>query len=224
MRSWGNRPDTFVCDEPFYAHYLLKTHVTHPGIEEVLQSQENDWRKVVAWLTQYEPPGKGIFYQKQMTHHLLPNIDRGWMDGVRHAFLIREPRAMVASYARVAGLPRMEDLGLPQQQEIFELVRRRTGKAPPVIDARDVLDDPPRLLKLLCAALDVAFTPAMLSWPSGPRETDGVWARHWYQAVLASTTFQPYRPCTDLVLAHLADMLEQAEEIYRELHAYRLGQ
>src|SRR5207253_2876875 len=170
LRSWGNRADTFVCDEPFYAHYLLKTGVPHPGADEVIRSQENDWRKVIAWLTEADPPGKTIFYQKHMTHHLLPEIDRGWLDQVDNAFLIREPREVMMSFVRIAGTPRLEDTGLPQQLELFELVRRRTGRVPPVIDARDVLEDPSRLLRLLCAALDIAFTEAMLSWPPGPRD------------------------------------------------------
>jgi hypothetical protein len=224
LRSWGNRADTFVCDEPLYAHYLLKTRVPHPGADEVIRSQENDWRKVVAWLTEYVPPGKSIFYQKHMTHHLLPEIDRGWLDRVSNAFLIREPREVVASFVRIAGTPRLEDTGLPQQLEIFEWVRQRTGRVPPVVDARDVLENPGRLLRLLCAALDVEFTDAMLSWPPGPRDTDGVWAKYWYDAVLQSTSFQPYRPKDTTVPAHLAGLLEQAEAIYRQLHEHRLGQ
>ena len=224
MRSWGNRPDTFVCDEPLYAHYLLRTGVPHPGAEEVIRSQETDWRKVVAWLTEYEPPGKTIFYQKHMTHHLLPDIERGWLDRVSNAFLIREPRAVVASFVRVAGTPRLEDTGLPQQTELFDQVRRRTCRVPPVVDARDVLQDPPRLLQLLCTALEVEFTPAMLFWPPGPRATDGVWAKHWYHAVLESTTFQPYRPTSEPVPPGLDDLLRQAHEIYKKLYAHRLGQ
>ena len=222
MRSWGNRPDTFVCDEPLYAHYLLQTGVSHPGADEVIRSQENDWRKVVAWLTGEVPGGKAIFYQKQMTHHLLPEIDRAWLDRVTNAFLIREPREVVTSFVRIAGEPRIEDTGFPQQLEIFSLVRQRTGRIPPVVDARDVLENPARMLRLLCAALDVEFTDAMLSWPLGPRDTDGVWAKYWYDAVLKTTTFQPYRPKNEPVPAHLAGLLEEAEEIYRQLYEHRL--
>jgi hypothetical protein len=223
MRAWGNRPDTAVCDEPLYAHYLLRTGVPHPGADEVIRSQETDWRKAVAALTGDAPGGKPVFYQKHMAHHLLPEIDRGWLDRVSNAFLIREPREVVASFTRVAGEPRLTDTGLPQQLEIFNLVRSRTGRTPPVVDARDVLQDPPRLLRLLCAALDVPFTEAMLSWPPGPRETDGVWAKYWYDAVLKSTTFQPYRPRNDPVPAHLAGLLVEAEAIYRHLYEHRLG-
>jgi hypothetical protein len=224
LRSWGNRPDTFVCDEPFYAHYLLKTRAPHPGADEVIGHQENDWRKVVTWLTSDVPGGKTIFYQKHMAQHLLPEIDRGWLDQVSNAFLIREPREVVASFVRVAGEPCLADTGFPQQLEIFSLVRRRTGHVPPVVDARDVLEDPARLLRLLCQVLDVGFTEAMLTWPPGPRDTDGVWAKYWYDAVLKTTSFQPYQPRNDPVPHHLTGLLEQTQAIYRQLYEHRLGQ
>ena len=224
LRAWGNRPDTFVCDEPLYAHYLVKTGIQHPGADEVIRSQENDWRTVVGWLTDYVPPGKSIFYQKHMTHHLLPEIDRGWLNRVTNAFLIREPREVVTSFAKIAGTPRIEDTGFPQQLEIFNWVRTRTGRVPPVVDSRDVLEHPQRLLRLLCESLDVEFTDAMLSWPPGPRDTDGVWAKYWYDAVLKSTTFGPYKPKNEPVPPHLAGLLDETEEIYRQLYEHRLGQ
>jgi len=224
MRSWGNRPDTLVCDEPLYAHYLLKTGTPHPGADEVMRSQENDWRKVTRTLTEFVPPGKTIFYQKHMTHHLLPEIDRDWLSRLTNAFLIREPREVVASFAKIAGTPRIEDTGFRQQLDIFNWVRSKTGRVPPVVDARDVLEDPPRLLRFLCDALDVEFTDAMLSWPAGPRDTDGVWARHWYDNVVKSTTFQPYKAKTEPVPPRLDDLLHEADEIYRRLYEYRLGQ
>jgi hypothetical protein len=222
MRSWGNRPDTTVCDEPLYAHYLMKTHAPHPGADEVIQSQETDWRKVTRWLTEFAPSDRSIFYQKHMTHHLLPEIDRGWLGGLTHAFLIRDPLAVVASFTRIAGVPRIDETGLPQQLEIFNSTRAQTGRVPPVVDARDVLENPSRVLRLLCEALDVDFTETMLSWPPGPRETDGVWAKHWYDAVLKTTSFQPYTPKNPEAPPELAGLLEEAREIYGKLYEHRL--
>jgi hypothetical protein len=98
MRSWGNRPDTVVSDEPFYAYYLRATGKKHPGAEEVISAGETDWRKVVAQLTGPVPNGKGIFFQKQMTHHLLPVVDRQWLSAVTNCFLIRDPREVITSY------------------------------------------------------------------------------------------------------------------------------
>jgi hypothetical protein len=230
MRAWSNRADTIVCDEPLYAHYLLKTGAAHPGADEVMAHHETDWRKVVAWLIGLpssacdaaSQEGKTIFYQKHMAHHLLPKIERGWLDQLTHAFLIRDPREMLTSLVKHLPDPALRDTGLPQQVEIFEHVWRTTGRTPPVIDARDMLDDPRRTLTLLCEALGVAFDEAMLRWPAGPRDTDGVWARHWYASVERSTTFEPYQPKDERVPDHLQPLLLECMPYYERLHAVRL--
>jgi hypothetical protein len=224
MRSWGERPDTVVCDEPLYAHYLQQTGLDHPGADEIIARHEPDWRKVVAWLLGPIPDGKPIFFQKQMAHHLLPHIDRGWLGSVTNAFLIRDPREMVASLARVLPNPSLADTGLPQQVEIFEWVRDRHEAVPAVVDARDVLEDPRRLLSLLCDRLGVPFSEAMLAWRPGPRPTDGVWAPHWYANVEKSTTFQPYAPPAEPFPDRLQGLLERCVPYYETLHAHRLGQ
>src|SRR5207253_5410997 len=172
MRSWGNRPDTLVIDEPFYAYYLKTTDKAHPGAEEVIANGETDWRKVVERLTGPIPDGKRILYQKQMTHHLLPEIDREWIVNLTNCFLIRDPREVILSYIKKNPEPTLEDLGFVQQSEIFEFMRARTNSIPPIVDARNVLEHPARTLRLLCDAVGVEFDKAMLSWPPGLRETD----------------------------------------------------
>jgi hypothetical protein len=222
MRSWGNRPDTFVCDEPLYAHYLLKTGVAHPGAAEVIAHHETDWRKVVAQLTGLIPWRKSVFYQKHMAHHLLPEMDRAWLDQLTHAFLIRDPREMLLSLIKQLPNPTLADTGLPQQVEIFEIVCARTGRIPPVVDARDVLENPRRMLSLLCEWLDVPFDERMLHWPPGRRDTDGIWARHWYAAVEHSTTFEPYRPKSESLPSKLDELHRQCRVLYDRLHEHRL--
>lgn len=222
MRSWGNRPDTYVCDEPFYAHYLVQTKLVHPGGDEVIRHQENDWRKVAAWLTGPIPQNKTIFYQKHMAQHLLPNMERGWLDEVTNCFLIREPREMLTSLLHFLPQPTLADTGLPQQIEILQQVTQRTGRTPPILDARDVLENSRRMLGLLCDALNVPFTDAMLSWSPGPRTTDGVWAKYWYAAVEKTTTFQPYRPKADPVPESLMELCERCEELYQRMYQQRL--
>jgi hypothetical protein len=222
MRSWGNRPDTLVVDEPFYAFYLKATGKKHPGADEVIATGETDWRKVVEQLTGPIPDGKRIFYQKQMTHHLLSEVDREWLGAMMNCFLIRDPREVIVSYIKKQGDPTLEDLGFVQQEEIFDWVRARTGGTPPVIDARDVLENPKRILRLLCDAVDVEFSDTMLSWPSGLRQTDGIWAKHWYGEVARSTSFQPYRTKNDQVPEHLREIYERCRECYKRLYEYRL--
>ncbi len=223
MRAWGNRPDTIVCDEPLYAHYLLKTSVDHPGREEVLAHHENDWRKVVPRLTGPIPNGIRIHYQKHMAHHLLPEIDRGWLRQLMHGLLIRHPTEMLTSLAKFLPTPRLSDTGLPQQLEILQLIETTTGRAPPIIDARDVLENPRRMLELLCAEFGVEFSDSMLSWPSGRRSTDGIWAKYWYAAVENSTGFEPYRPKPEPVPEQLKGLLEECMQYYEPLYTQRLG-
>lgn len=222
MRAWEHRPDTIVCDEPLYAHYLDVTRREHPGAAEIIEHHERDWRRVVAWLTGPLPPGRSIFYQKQMAHHLLPQIERDWLDRVTNCFLIREPRRMVVSLDKVFANPELLDTGLPQQVEIFRRVRQRTGRVPPVIDAADVLADPRGMLSRLCSALGVEFSDVMLHWPPGPRASDGIWAKHWYAEVEKSTGFhappQEDRP----VPAHLQRLVAECEPLYAELYEQRL--
>jgi len=222
MRAFGSRLDTFVCDEPLYAHYLTVNTVDHPGRDAVIACHETDWRRVVAWLTGPVPHGRRVFYQKQMAHHLLPEIERGWLAELRNAFLIRDPEEMIASYGRVAGDPTLADLGLPQQRELFELVADARGSAPPVLDATDLLEDPEGRLRALCEALDLPFDRRMLRWKPGLRETDGVWAEHWYGSVEHSAGFQPYRPARRAVPDRLRGLLDEARGIYRSLHDHRL--
>jgi hypothetical protein len=188
MRSFGNRSDTVVVDEPLYGYYLAATGIDHPGRSEIIASMSTNWADVVRQLTSGDlPPGKTVFYQKHMTHHLLDEIDTEALDGLRHAFLIRDPRRLLASYAKVRDTPTLADLGLAQQVMIF----RRFGG--PVIDAADIGARPERALPALCSALGIGFDEAMLAWPAGLRATDGVWAKHWYASVWASTGFDPRR-------------------------------
>ena len=222
MRSWGNRPDAIVCDEPLYAHYLTVTGLPHPGAAETIAHHEADWRKVVAWLTGPLPADKSVFYQKQMAHHLLPNIELDWLDALTNCFLIREPREMLTSLLEFIPEPRVEDTGLPQQVKIFELVSQRTGAVPPVLDSKDVLQNPPGMLAALCEAVGVKFYDQMLHWPPGFRDTDGVWARHWYAKVEHTTSFAPYRAKSDPVPPALTSLLEECNELYGRLYPHRL--
>jgi hypothetical protein len=222
LRAFGSRPDTAVTDEPLYAHYLKVTGVAHPGRDEVIAAHESDWRKVAAGLTGPVPEDKAIWYQKHMAHHLLPMIERGWLDRLTHAFLIREPDEMLASLVKTYPEAGLADTGLPQQCEIFDRVADRIGRAPPVVLASDVLKNPRAMLEALCESLGIPFLPAMLAWAPGPRTTDGAWAPHWYAAVEASTGFEAYRPRRIELTAALEALMDECRPWYEKLHALRL--
>ncbi|HJX98059.1 MAG TPA: hypothetical protein VJ281_04220 [Chthoniobacterales bacterium] len=223
MRAWGNRGDTAVVDEPLYAYYLERTGKDHPMAAEVLAQGDTNWRKISIHLTKEPiPAGKRIYFQKQMTHHLLPDIDRAWIVDLTNCFLIRDPREVILSYIKKNPEPALEDLGFVQQCEIFDFVSKRMNSTPPVVDARDVLKHPEQTLRALCNAIGVEFDKAMLSWPPGLRETDGIWAKHWYDAVAQSTSFEPYKPREGNIPDTLCAIYDQCRTCYEQLYRHRL--
>jgi Sulfotransferase domain len=220
MRSWENRPDTIVIDEPLYAHYLNTTGLDHPGRAEVIRAGETDWRNVVATLLGAVPDGTRVFYQKHMAHHLLPGVDRGWVADLTNVLLIRDPSEVVASYVRARTAVTADDLGLRQQIQLYDELAA-AGTAPPVIDARDFLLDPESYLRALCRHVGVDFTSRMLAWPPGRRDSDGVWGRYWYDAVWRSTGFAEYRPRDAQLDDHAAAVAEECRPLYGRLHGAR---
>jgi len=222
MRAWENRGDTAVVDEPFYAYYLSATGLEHPMREQVIAAGDTDWRDVVDRLTGPVPGGKRIYYQKQMTHHMLPAIDRGWLGDVCNCFLIRHPRDVLLSYVRQRTLEAPEDLGFVQQARIFEQVSGGAATTPVVIDAADLLADPRTMLSAVCRRLGIGFTERMLAWPAGPRDSDGVWGPHWYESVYASTGFAPVKPRNGSVPREFHAILDACLPHYEQLHAHRI--
>jgi hypothetical protein len=153
-----------------------------------------------------------------MTHHLDDHDDLAWTHDFRNVLLIRDPVEVVASYVRSREACEPADIGILQQVRLFE---EWTGTVP-VIDAGDFLRDPETHLRWLCDWLGLDFDPRMLSWPAGPRSSDGVWAPYWYDAVLRSTGFEPWRPRHTDLSAHDAAVAAACRGAYDLLHAARV--
>ncbi len=221
MRSFENRADCAVVDEPFYAAYLAATGLEHPMTAEVLASQPRDWRAVADELARASAL---VVYEKHMTHHMLPAFGLEWMADCKNAFLIRDPAAVLASYVQKRAHVTLDDIGVVRQHELFEREADRLGEAPPVVEGADVLADPRAMLGALCEALGVAFDAAMLSWPSGPRASDGVWAPAWYAAVERSTGFAPPERAASAPLADdLQKIADQARAHYEALARWKIS-
>ena len=223
MRAWENRGDCAVSDEPLYAHYLAQTGSDHPGRDEVIAAGETDWRKVADALVGDAPDAQPVWYQKHMSHHLLPHIGHDWIHALTNVFLIRDPDEVVSSYLRTRDTVTPDDIGMPQERKLFEEIADRDGAAPPVIDADEFLRAPEAHLRALCARLGIPFTERMLSWPAGPRASDGVWAPHWYHAVWKSTGFEAPRDRASVNLEDDAKRVSDAcREDYEHLQRHRL--
>src|SRR6056297_2880703 len=223
MRAFENRPDCDVVDEPLYGAWLESSGESHPMADQIIEAMETDWRKVFGTLAGPVPGSKPIWYQKHMTHHLLPAmLDIEWLGGFTHAFLIRDPRAVVASYLDKRDTVSDEAIGVPQQWALYRFVTEELGQDPPVIDSGEFLADPEAHLRVLCAHLGIEFMPEMLAWPAGPRETDGPWAPHWYQRVRESTGFGPPLSNAPELTGRARDVASCCSATYERLREHRM--
>ena len=223
MRSFENREDTWVCDEPFYGYYLNESGATHPGYEEIIESMTCDQSKVIEVLTKGSKDPLTINYQKHMTHHLLPEVTTDWLLGLKNCFLIRDPIRVISSYARVRPDFSLEELGMVQQRDLFELCAQ-SGEIPPVIDASRCVEDPEGTLRKLCARLDISFSSKMLKWEAGPRISDGVWSKYWYKELNKTTRFSSRRisPRETETANRYPQILKKSLQIYDQLAEYSL--
>ena len=222
MRSFENREDTIVIDEPFYAYYLNESDLLHPARQQILKSQSNEWNEVVDQITNELPDGATICYQKHMAHHILPDNDFEWVKSFKNCFLIRHPKEVIISYSKKNEIKNEKDLGFLQQVQLFQKIKRITGFTPAVFDSMDILLNPKYLLKKLCDYLEIEFSNKMLKWPKGTRDTDGVWAPHWYKNVINSDGFKPYnRRDENLNINHIK-LYEKSMEHYNYLSSFKI--
>ena len=222
MRSWENRPDCRVVDEPFYACYLQESGADHPCRQQVLASQSCDRREVAAQLSEGEC-GAEIFYQKHMTQHMPEGVDLQWCAKLRHCFLIRDPAEIISSYLRIMPGVTERDIGIARQLALFEEVAELSGERPLVIDCGEVLKNPAAVLAQLCTQWRIPWYPQfMLHWPRGRRQSDGVWASHWYQTVEQSTGFTPFVARQTRLSGRHLQLARRMDALYQRMARYRL--
>lgn len=222
MYAFAARGDCAVVDEPFYGAFLQASGLPHPMAAAVIASQSPDPDAVAAACIGPIPQAQSLFYQKQMTLHMIPAFSRAFMRNLTNVFLIRHPARVVTSYAKKREAPTLADIGFVQQAELFDEVAGFLGHAPVVIDSADIRANPAQALAGLCAALGIAYTDRMLRWPAGPKPYDGVWAPHWYNAVHLSTGFEDPEGALPDLSASYARLVDQALPHYERLAAFKL--
>lgn len=220
MYSFAQRADTRVVDEPLYGHYLRVSQADHPGADEVMAHMSADAAEVIR-TTILGPCDRPVLFMKQMAHHLV-ELDRSFLAQTVNVLLVRDPAEMLPSLAETLAHPTLRDTGLAMQSALLAELQT-LGQSPPVLDARELLLDPPGVLAELCAQIGIPFDPAMLSWQPGPRPEDGIWAKHWYHVVHQTSGFQPYNPKTVTVPDWLLPLLAECKPHYEQLsrHAIR---
>jgi len=185
MRSFENREDTKVWDEPFYAYYLKETKKNHPLANEIINKYETNLEKIIDLVTE---ENDFIYFQKHMSHHIIKKIPINWITKGINCFLIRHPKEVLLSYIQKNDLIDSNDLGYPAQLRLFNYIKTSNKKIL-VIDAKDLSEKPEIILKKICKKINIPFTEKMLNWPKGRRDSDGIWEKIWYKNVKSSTTF-----------------------------------
>ena len=222
MRSFENRNDTVVVDEPFYAHYLTMVGIEHPMRNEIINNYECNSENIISYLTGQVPGQKDIWYQKHMAHHVPLEMDISWIKQVANCFLIRNPKEVILSFQKQFPIKSVEQLGYNQLFKLFNFHVKNLGFIPPIIDSRDVLENPEEILSKLCDKIGITFSKHMLSWPSGGRDSDGIWGKYWYKNVEQSTGFQRYNSVDIKLPNNLEDIYKECLHIYEELHSNRI--
>ena len=223
MRSFENRPDTYVEDEPFYGHYLFKTGINHPMKNEILNSQVLDWGKVANRLNSIIPNNKTVWYQKHMAQHNLIGYDLSWTKNLINCFLIRDPKEVIQSFSKKLELHSDEQLGYKQQLSLFNMLKNQNDLNPPIIiDSKDILLNPREMLTSICEKIGIPFFEEMLFWPSGSRSTDGIWGKHWYKNVESSIGFNKYENNDYLIPTKYTKIFNDCNNAYLKLKIHKL--
>jgi len=223
MRSFENRSDTAVIDEPFYAYFLNETGIKHPIYKEVIQNYDTSWRNVSNALIGPVPNDKNIWYQKLMTHHWVENAPLDWLEKIHNCFLIRNPKQVIISYLKIHNDITPELIGLPQQLHIFNAVIKNTNKIPIVISSEDILENPKLMLSRLCDLLDIPFSNQMLKWPKGNRKSDGIWGKYWYENVVQTTSFNKPEYRDEKFPDKFLNLLKECMYYYKEMEQHKIG-
>ena len=222
MRSFENRLDCFVSDEPFYSYFLYKTGLKHPLRDEIIKSGLTDCHEVIKYITGPIPSSKNIWYQKHMTHHILQEVNMEWIKNMKNCLLIRHPNDVILSYTKKNKINNIQQLGYLQQIDIYKILAHDIGVPPIIIDAKDLLQEPRNMLIEICKKLNIEFDERMLSWPSGDRATDGIWGKHWYKKVETSTGFKPYIKNNRIIPPEYQGIYDECMKYYNFLYQKRV--
>ena len=222
MRSFENRTDTAVIDEPFYAHFLKQTNLDHPGRNEIISTLDSNWDNIVLKITGPIPQNKSIWYQKHMAQHNLEGCDFNWIKNFHNCILIRDPKYVIPSYNKEYCLSDENLLGYSQQLDLIRILEDEEGITPPIFDATDILENPEQALKKICISVGICFSKKMLKWPKGKRKSDGIWSKYWYRNVENSSGFQPFQKKNIIIDKKLTPLYDKCLVSYNSMYEKRI--
>jgi hypothetical protein len=185
----------------------------------------------------FDSPGSLLTWLHDQTHELNVFLkdatdrrhhavlaDRRLLAEARHAFLIRRPEEIAASWYALYPDLRMEHIGLEALYELHSAVHFAGGHPPVVIDSDDLVARPEATMAAYCSAVNLPFVRDALTWTPGDRPE---WRRsaRWHADVAASSGFEGRErsyACTVENSEELAQLAFHHLPFYEWLHAQRL--
>tara|TARA_B100000029_G_scaffold178607_2_gene175993 strand:+ start:424 stop:1146 length:723 start_codon:yes stop_codon:yes gene_type:complete len=221
MRSFGNRLDSYISDEPFYPYYLKNSNIKHPMKKRIISKGNTNMKMLVNYITGPIPEKKSIWYQKHMAQHNILGFDLKWTYKIKNCFLIRNPNDVILSYSKKNCLNSYLQLGYQHQLNLINDLKKKNIEYW-IIDADDLVSKPKHILQLLCKKLKIGFDKKMLWWEKGPKPYDGIWSEHWYDDVNQSEYFKPKIKKTSKFPSEYIEIYNLCENIYQQLYSQRL--
>ena len=217
FRSMAERGDLTVLHEPFCN---LKDY----GETDAGGRTFDSAARLLAWLRD-GAHHRDVFLKDTMDHqHDEVLADRRFLAGTRHAFLIRRPEEIAASYYALFPPMTINAIGMDRLCEMQAAIREAGGKPPVVIDSDDLVARPAATMAAYCAAVGLPFDPRALTWERGEQAE---WQRtaRWHTDASNSSGFERRErtyPHTVRNCAKLARYAARHQPFYERLYAQRM--
>ncbi len=174
-----------------------------------------------------EAAGAGPVFIKDFPHYIDHIWNEAFLSNFTHSFLIRDPAKTITSIHAKWPDFHEKEVGFAEQHQLFDVLTEMNGTAPPVIDSDDLLEDPERLVKLWCDAVDIPFIAEALSWEPGARDEVSWWDGGSFHANLRNSDGLKPQPRTEYIEIEEApkrvrDVHARAVKHYRHLHSHRI--
>ena len=214
----AERGDLTVLHEPFCN---LKDYGETDGGGRTFDSAA----QLLAWLRD-EGRDRDVFFKDTMDHqHDEVLADRPFLAEARHAFLIRRPEEIAASYYALFPPMTINAIGMERLCEMQAAISAAGGNPPIVIDSDDLVTRPAATMAAYCTAVGLPFNSRALTWEPGEQPE---WQRsaRWHTDASNSSGFER-RERTYLETvensAKLARYAAHHRPFYEQLYAQRMN-
>jgi len=225
-RLMRERGDFQCLHEPFmYHHYLNQKHRSMPFFEPQADHpvRYEDIRNMIMQKAQKAP----VFF-KDMGYYIDSELiaDADFCESVTHCFLIRSPKAAIASYYKLDKEMTLREIGIEAQWTLYSHLVD-SGIKPTVVQAENIRKDPHSAVEKWWKSIGLTNKETAFEWSEQTPE-DWKQVETWHQSAISSTGIRPWSEeeaakevhqfeALALQAPHLRSYLEHHEIFYQRL-------